>query len=535
MMASDLPPGRRLMDELREHIADLVAELAELQDALPSVNEPDLHERVLRLTVIGPHLAHAHGSAPGPDIADVLTVLLDGARRLNVPARDRDLGATPTLTSLRKAKGLIIAAADDALKAAAALGWHPAQEPFPREQGLAISRQTYANQLHSMEERLGDVARKLDTLERIKERLEAEQTTFVQQNGLLNLYIGAMRVEVDLARLQLTVGDTTVDLNVLARTTQAMGGLTRDFIATVRGWAARVAPEVTQGAEAVRGSVRRLTTRVRAFVRALWWEAKRTEAAAAAAAVTAHAPGTIHRDGPDYPEMVLIPAGRFQMGVPEEESWREESDDDDARPVHTVTFARPFWLGRFPVTRGEYAAFVADTGYDKDGGKWSAPGFRQTDRHPVVNVSARDAEEYAAWLSRKTGYLYRLPSEAEWEYAARAGTVTARFWGGAWEGHEPYAHAGSGTAPVDGRQPNQFGMHDMLGNVWEWCADHWHDNYKGAPSDGAVWITDHNEIRRVLRGGSWDYVPGLVRAGIRVGYGAGDRDNDAGFRLARTL
>jgi len=246
-------------------------------------------------------------------------------------------------------------------------------------------------------------------------------------------------------------------------------------------------------------------------------------------------PGTVERDGPNYPEMVLIPAGGFLMGVPEAESKREGATDDNARPVHHVRIARPFWLGKYPLTRGEYQAFVMDAGYDADGAAWLDPGFPQTDRDPVVNISHADAMAYAAWLAEKTGKPYRLPSEAEWEYAARAGTLTTRFWGNAFEGWKDYAvtsESGTKTVPVEGRKPNPFGLHDMLGHVWEWCADPWHDTYVGGPTDGSAWTTNGDTVRRVLRGGSWNDDPRFVRSGVR-----GDdvsRDYDIGCRLART-
>lgn len=250
-------------------------------------------------------------------------------------------------------------------------------------------------------------------------------------------------------------------------------------------------------------------------------------------------PGTVERDGPNYPEMVLIPAGGFLMGVPEAESKREATDewDKNARPVHHVRIARPFWLGKYPVTRGEYQAFVMDAGYDADGAAWLDPGFPQTDRDPVVNIRHADAEAYAAWLTEKTGKRYRLPSEAEWEYAARAGTLTTRFWGGAFEGWKDYAvtrESGTKTVPVEGRKPNPFGLHDMLGHVWEWCADPWHDTYADAPADSSVWVTNGDTGRRPVRGGSWLNYPWYVRAAYRGWGGTGYRDSNTGFRVART-
>ena len=246
-------------------------------------------------------------------------------------------------------------------------------------------------------------------------------------------------------------------------------------------------------------------------------------------------PGTVMREQ-SGPEMVLIPAGRFLMGVPEAESKREGTKDDDARPRHLTTIARPFWLGKYPVTQGEYAVFAAETGRGAEA--WASTSFPQDERHPVVNVSQEDALAYAAWLSKKTGQTYRLPSEAEWEYAARAGTTTARYWGE--DAGKPGEHAhfseswgsAGGTCPVGAFRPNAFGLHDMLGNVWEWTADHWHFGYKGAPPDGSAW-TIGGAANRVVRGGSWDDDARNVRAGYRVQRDPADRFDFLGFRCAR--
>ncbi len=243
------------------------------------------------------------------------------------------------------------------------------------------------------------------------------------------------------------------------------------------------------------------------------------------------APGTLMRDG-SGPEIVLIPAGSFLMGAPEAESEREGVNDSAARPQHQVTIAQPFWLGKFPVTRGEYAVFAAETG--RAGEAWASTRFPQDDRHPVVNVSHADALAYAAWLSEQTGQTYRLPSEAEWEYAARAGTTTARYWGEAAGKPGEHAHFGSrnGTCPVGSFRPNAFGLHDMLGNVWEWTADSWHSDYKGAPSDGSAWMTG-GAADRVIRGGSWLGVARFVRAAYRNLVGPAYRVDLLGFRCAR--
>jgi formylglycine-generating enzyme required for sulfatase activity len=270
-----------------------------------------------------------------------------------------------------------------------------------------------------------------------------------------------------------------------------------------------------------------------------------------------HSPGSVIRDAPG-PEMVLIPAGSFVMGIPPQESEREGTgpDDDYARPQHAVTIPRPFYLGKHPVTRGAFAVFARATGFAD--APWQRPGFAQTDQHPIVCVSYEDAVAYAAWLSRETGKDYRLPSEAEWEYAARAGTTTARHWGDGRAEACRYANVAdealrkvkedepdaqryfgcddgfANTSPVGTFQPNGFGLYDMLGNVWERVADHWHDSYADAPEDGSAWTVGHSRLC-VTRGGSWYSVPGYARAGYRGRYAPGIRNGDVGFRLARTL
>lgn len=281
-------------------------------------------------------------------------------------------------------------------------------------------------------------------------------------------------------------------------------------------------------------------------------------------------PGSVMRDCPTCPEMVLIPHGSFTMGVPQEESELGRSEDSDARPLHRVTIVRDFYLGKYAIIKAEFAAFVADAGPRPAGrcmpmepwepdGDWRNPGFTQTDRDPVVCVNAPDAEAYAAWLTHKTGKPYHLPSEAEWEYAARAGTATARFWGDGPKGACQYANVSDRslmarlkmsfdtelffgcddgfvfTAPVGSFAPNDFGLYDMLGNVYQWTADPGHDDYRGAPNDGSAWTTKGDDARRVQRGGSWSSVASDVRAGSRDAVRTGLRDSWEGFRLARTL
>ena len=206
-------------------------------------------------------------------------------------------------------------------------------------------------------------------------------------------------------------------------------------------------------------------------------------------------------------------------------------------PVHRVTITKTFSLGVYETTFAEWDACRRAGGcthHPNDGG-WG----RET--RPVVNVSWKDAQQYVRWLSRKTGERYRLPSESEWEYAARAGTTT-RYWWGNSRGRGRAHCFGCGshwdddrTAPVGSFGANPFDLHDVHGNVWEWVDDCWHGSYAKAPGDGSAWTRGGECGRRVLRGGSWPYSPRGVRGAVRLGVSSGIRNDDVGFRVARVM
>jgi formylglycine-generating enzyme len=202
---------------------------------------------------------------------------------------------------------------------------------------------------------------------------------------------------------------------------------------------------------------------------------------------------------------------------------------------------------------------VTDGTWDwREGRSWKSPGWDIGDNEPVVCISWNDANAYVQWLSKRTGFNYSLPSEAQWEYAARAGKDTSRFWGDDPHRACQYANVTDQTAwpdgialnwsvrhecndgyfyvaPVGHYRPNAFGLYDMLGNAWEWVQDVFHENYQGAPTDGSVWATGGDQSQRVLRGGSWISSPGYLRSADRNRYTPGYRFNFNGFRLARTL
>ncbi|MYM81917.1 SUMF1/EgtB/PvdO family nonheme iron enzyme [Duganella sp. FT50W] len=260
-------------------------------------------------------------------------------------------------------------------------------------------------------------------------------------------------------------------------------------------------------------------------------------------------------DGSGFgPDLVLIPTGRFQMGSHEHEqalavkAGAQKKWLDREQPPHWVGIENSFALGRFPVTVGQWRRFVQDSGWESQSDTdWREPGFAQTDEHPVVGVSWIDAQQYLRWLSEKTGQLYRLPSEAEWEYSCRAGTKTAFSFGDTisteqanYDGHYTY-NGGQrgrylqGTSKAGAYQPNPWGLFDMHGNVWEWTQDVVHDNYIGAPADGAAWEEGGDPVRRVLRGGSWLYNPRYLRSAVRNGFSAVLANDIVGFRVARKL
>lgn len=277
-------------------------------------------------------------------------------------------------------------------------------------------------------------------------------------------------------------------------------------------------------------------------------------------------PGETFKDCDTCPEMVMVPAGAFQMGSPS----YEEGRDDNEGPVRTVTIPRDFAVGKYEVTKAEFAAFVSATGYTsasdchtyedekfekRSGRSWRDPGFRQSERDPALCVSWDGARAFAEWLSRRTGKSYRLLTEAEWEYAARAGTMTARSWGSdsasacgyanvhditsktvndgyTWTNHACDDGVAQ-TAAVGSYEANAFGLHDMLGNVWEWTEDCWNESFAGAPTDGSAWTSGNCE-RHPIRGGSWDFRPSGVRSANRNWGGYAYQSHNVGFRVART-
>ncbi|WP_030131476.1 formylglycine-generating enzyme family protein [Pseudomonas sp. QTF5] len=258
-------------------------------------------------------------------------------------------------------------------------------------------------------------------------------------------------------------------------------------------------------------------------------------------------PGKIFKDCKDCPEMVVLPTGTFTMGTPDNEVGREP----DEGPLHPVTFAKPLAISRFQVLAGEWDAYLRDTGYVMPDGdtrpgrecKAGVPRYERTARHPAVCMDFPEVNAYVTWLSKKTGKHYRLVSESLREYAARAGSSGpfpfpfdegkeysiakhANTYGAA-DGYNFTSTAG--TFPA-----NAFGVYDMHGNVYEWTADCYNENYVGAPSDGSAWLTGDCKARRI-RGNDWGEAPVFSRSGNRNATYPDTRGDWIGFRVARDL
>jgi len=280
----------------------------------------------------------------------------------------------------------------------------------------------------------------------------------------------------------------------------------------------------------------------------------------AAAHESALKPKDSFKECADCPEMVVVPAGTFMMGSPESErapiqaalvayaivpGGSTSPPLSTESPQHNVTVARPFAVGRFQVTFNEWDACVTDGGCN---------GYRPSDqgwgrnRRPVINVNWDDAKAYVAWLSHKTGKIYRLLSEAEWEYMARAGTTTPFWWGASfstsqanYDGTRTYGGQSTGdnrqkTLPVDtpSFSPNPWGLYQVHGNSYDWVEDCYHEGYNGAPSDGSAWATGACKAH-VVRGGAWSSAPWILRSAYRGFFATNFRSSNHGFRVARTL
>ncbi|MFM6806517.1 MAG: formylglycine-generating enzyme family protein [Dolichospermum sp.] len=234
-------------------------------------------------------------------------------------------------------------------------------------------------------------------------------------------------------------------------------------------------------------------------------------------------------------EMIAIPGGTFLMGSPEDDKYPiTEGSKNSERPQHQVT-VKPFSMGKYPITQAQWRAIAKLPQVNKE--LEPNPSYFKGDDLPVESVSWNDAQEFCVRLSRMTNKIYRLPTEAEWEYACRAGTTTPFYFGNRittklanYNSNGTKEQYREKTTDVGSFPPNAFGLYDMPGNVWEWCQDDWHDNYIDAPIDGTAWA-DLSDNRKVLRGGSWYLHPVSCRSASRNWNNAVADYNNLSFRV----
>jgi uncharacterized protein YegL len=274
-----LPLGALRIQKLTEQIADLHAAVEKLRGELPRVNDAELRPRLLAFARATDEVLALHGTEPGPDVADKLNQLLSGVRELEIPARDRELGPTPTLERLEQATGLIALRLIKALDSAAAMGWLPSKSQLPEKFTAKVARdEVGVDLLMRLRERLDVVAASLDDL------LKTSGTESPKGRGLVNFYAGSLRVEIDLARMQLTVGETSIDFVGLWRVSETIAELTGDFVTTIRAWADRVSVPMRKAAETMRNQVRRVVSGIRTTISWVTRKRRRGEEGGLAAA-----------------------------------------------------------------------------------------------------------------------------------------------------------------------------------------------------------------------------------------------------------
>ncbi len=481
---------------------------AERMLALCQAPNPDNDEVLIAaITRVADLAARVAASPRGGDVPDTLLELRLTIDALILPEPIQDEDETFAQGELRRLHDSLAAQIVRGEKAVRDCGRLPAPGP----ESAPVPRAGNETDLQAVAAQLDDIVASLDRLE----QAAAGPTGFRQQTDLVEFYIGKMRIQVDLARAQLTVNERTVDLGNLSRVVGTMASLTGDFVVTVKAWAKRLAVGVLDAATAMQTQVRRVATGIVAVTRKLLApRAKPAEPVDKPAWASAFgrdkygvwADLSIRNRWrrPVVQRLRLIPAGRF--------SWEG--------PQHEVTIREAFWLFDTPCTQALWQAVMGNN-----------PSHFQGSARPVESVGLEDIAGFVTKLNGSVpGLNLALPSEAQWEYACRAGSKSACYHEDlqriAWFG----ANSGGETHDVKGKDPNRWGLYDMLGNVWEWCADGWHDSYDDAPSDGAVWQPSGSALR-VFRGGSWLGDALHVRAAYRSLLALSVRSDDIGFRL----
>ncbi len=530
--------------ELRAALKEVGREVESFRAALPQTNDP-AHRAFFAgvLDRVALIVENEREGATG-NLVPAITKARTDLRRYRLPDQDPDLGErTAAMTILRTERGNLVEALENALDAARDLALPMAS---PASEALEVPRDSVAAGLvRALDDRLDALDRAVGQLEQTAARADAVLSNKgISQSGLVNLSIRELKLDIAGARFETRAGKDgsappTIDLGALARTAEAIRDTSRELrlaVEALRDW---VAPAVTEAGRAVARGAERVLRGVRTVVRVV----RRQIDGPAPQSFPPLTPLARWREPvpglPEeaWPDMVTLPAGRFTMGRPE----REEGDEDE-RPQREVTVERPFAIGRMAVTFAQWDAAVA--------AGFVAPLFRMGPRahflgrggHPVVDISWEDAQAYCAWLNGRLGLragTYRLPSEAEWEYACRAGTTTPFSFGDTITKNQVNHFDGRGdrsngrTVPVGSLPANGWGLHEMHGNVLEWCEDAY-GPYPDHATDSRP-LTSSDSSLRVLRGGSWLVNPSYCRSAYRNRFDPEKRIIDVGFRLARTL
>jgi formylglycine-generating enzyme required for sulfatase activity len=444
---------------------------------------------------------------------------------------------------------------------------------------LAAREATIAQIRHSLGERDAQLAALQQEHAKIVPMLEARAHAGAQ----LEAKLPAARMQADVTATELKASKAAV-AQLSAQLTRSESGLTvarselgamkmqlNSHLESLRSWEWRRGFDQLEGqtwtsiARPVIVSVAVAVLAVAVVAVAAWYLVQRAPAAKVASVLASAPvpdPGTVIRDCPTCPAMVVLPGGRFKQG-----SMRAENGSAFESPLHWVAIGPSLSMSSNAVTVEDFQQFITDTGRDIRGcdiydgdwkhrpdNSWKNPGFPQTGTHPVTCVSWNDAKAYVGWLSTKTGHRYRLPSASEWEYAARAGGEAVQPWGANGSGACATANVADAsaaqrypgwavfacndgyvyTAPVGSFKANSFGLNDMLGNVFQWTEDCWYADYTGAPIDGSA-RSDGDCSEHELRGGSWFSTPAYVRANYRNHFAADYRTSSVGIRLVRDI
>ena len=393
------------------------------------------------------------------------------------------------------------------------------EDPLRRERDLREAearRERQEREARAAAERLRVQQRKAEAEARVRQQLQDVMERLLTRRKLLLTAAGVPLAAIGLARL--AGGPQGSGSPPVAASRPPSGGSLRDQ--PVATGAPPAGPLATQTLEATHGWLERQKESWRIQTRPI------------------QVRGLLERLAPDLElRLIQIPAGRFRMGSPPQEEGR----DSDEGPQHEVAL-EGFWLGQTAITQTQWRVVAGwpkvEQELEKD------PSHFQGDGRPVEGVSWHDAMEFCRRLSQRTGRTYSLPSEAQWEYACRAGTTTPFAFGETispelanYDATVSYANGPKGvkrgeTTPVGSYPANAWGLQDMHGNVWEWCLDHWHDSYAGAPADGSAWVSKAGaDAHRLLRGGSWVDDPRFCRSAYRVFYHPDNRNYDWGFRV----